>query len=156
MPRALYKIRGQLAGWQIVHQSGEAELDATRTLYAKLDLPATVVPFLDDMPAVLSATDLAVCRAGGTTLAELAAAGVPAVVLPYPHATDDHQAANARHFAAGGGCVTIDQRDVSGRLDDQLADLLLFPVGQRRTARADVGGHARRWPGPTPPTTWPS
>jgi UDP-N-acetylglucosamine--N-acetylmuramyl-(pentapeptide) pyrophosphoryl-undecaprenol N-acetylglucosamine transferase len=122
----LYKIRGQLAGWSIVHQSGESELDATRTLYAKLDLAATVLPFLGDMPAALAATDLAVCRAGGTTLAELAVTGVPAVLLPYPHAADDHQAANARGFAAGGGCITIDERDVPGRLDDQLADMLCF------------------------------
>lgn len=126
VPRALYKIRPQLAGWQIVHQSGESDLDATRTLYAKLDLPAVVVPFLGNMPKVLSATDLAICRAGGTTLAELAAAGVPAVLLPYPHATDDHQAANALHYAAGGGCVTIDERAAAGRLDDHLADMLCF------------------------------
>ena len=126
VPRALYKVRGQMAGWKIVHQSGEADLEATRTLYAKLDLPATVVPFLGDMPAALAATDLAVCRAGGTTLAELAAAGVPAILLPYPHAADDHQAANARAYAARGGSITIDERDVPGRLDDQLADMLCF------------------------------
>jgi UDP-N-acetylglucosamine--N-acetylmuramyl-(pentapeptide) pyrophosphoryl-undecaprenol N-acetylglucosamine transferase len=126
VPRALYKVRGQLEGWNIVHQSGEADCYATRTLYAKLDLPATVVPFLGDMPKVLSAADMAVCRAGGTTLAELATAAVPALLLPYPHATDDHQAANARHYAAGGGCVTIDEREVAGRLDDQLADMLCF------------------------------
>jgi UDP-N-acetylglucosamine--N-acetylmuramyl-(pentapeptide) pyrophosphoryl-undecaprenol N-acetylglucosamine transferase len=126
VPRALYKIRGQLAGWKIVHQSGETELEATRSLYAKLDLPATVRPFLSDMPAALAATDLAVCRAGGTTLAELAATGIPAILLPYPHAADDHQAANARAFAADGGCITIDERDVLGRLDDQLADMLCF------------------------------
>ena len=126
VPRALYKVRRQLAGWQIVHQSGQSGLDATRILYAKLDLTATVVPFLGDMPQRLAATDLAVCRAGGTTLAELAAVGVPAILLPYPHAADDHQAANARHFAGGGGCVIIDGRDVPGRLDDQLADMLCF------------------------------
>lgn len=115
-----------MAGWKIVHQSGEADLETTRTLYAKLDLPATVVPFLGDMPAALAATDLAVCRAGGTTLAELAATGVPAILLPYPHAADDHQAANARAYAARGGSITIDERDVPGRLDDQLADMLCF------------------------------
>jgi UDP-N-acetylglucosamine--N-acetylmuramyl-(pentapeptide) pyrophosphoryl-undecaprenol N-acetylglucosamine transferase len=126
VPRALYKVRRQLDGWQIVHQSGQSEFEATRTLYAKLDLPAVVVPFVGDMPAVLSATDLAVCRAGGTTLAELAVAGVPALLLPYPHATDDHQAVNARHFAQSRGCVTIDERAVAGRLDDHLADMLCF------------------------------
>ena len=76
------------------------------------------------MPRTLAATDLAICRAGGTSLAELAAAGVPAVLLPYPHATDDHQAANARHFAAGGGCITIDTREASDRLDGQLAGVV--------------------------------
>jgi UDP-N-acetylglucosamine--N-acetylmuramyl-(pentapeptide) pyrophosphoryl-undecaprenol N-acetylglucosamine transferase len=126
VPRALYKIRGQVAGWKIIHQSGEADWEATRTLYTKLDLPATVLPFLGDMPAALATTDLAVCRAGGTTLAELVATGVPAILLPYPHATDDHQAANAQGFAARGGCITIDERDVPGRLDDQLADMLCF------------------------------
>jgi UDP-N-acetylglucosamine--N-acetylmuramyl-(pentapeptide) pyrophosphoryl-undecaprenol N-acetylglucosamine transferase len=122
VPRALYKVRSQLAGWGIVHQSGHADLDVTRSLYGKLALDATVVPFLDDMPQTLAATDLAICRAGGTTLAELAATGVPAVLLPYPHAADDHQSANARHFSDGGGCVTIDTREVLGRLDAQLAD----------------------------------
>lgn len=126
VPKALYKIRRQLAGWRIVHQSGEADVEATESLYRKFDLPATVVSFVDDMPKMLRSTDLAICRAGGTTLAELSAAGVPAVLLPYPHATDDHQLANARHFSADGGCVTIDEREISDRLDDRLADVLCF------------------------------
>jgi UDP-N-acetylglucosamine--N-acetylmuramyl-(pentapeptide) pyrophosphoryl-undecaprenol N-acetylglucosamine transferase len=154
-PRALYKVRQQLQGWRVVHQSGEAGLEATRTLYDKLALQATVVPFLPNMPALLAATDLAVCRAGGTTLAELAAAGVPAVLLPYPQATDDHQLANARLYAANGGCVTIDERDASGRLDDCLAEMLCFVLANdglrqqmatamselaRPNAAADVAG----------------
>ncbi len=135
VPRALYKVRQQLAGWKIVHQSGNAEFGTTRELYAKFDLPATVVPFVADMPATLAATDLAVCRAGGTTLAELAASGVPAVLLPYPHATDDHQAANARLFAAGGGCIAIDAREMPGRLDDHFADMLCFLLANNRLRR---------------------
>jgi UDP-N-acetylglucosamine--N-acetylmuramyl-(pentapeptide) pyrophosphoryl-undecaprenol N-acetylglucosamine transferase len=139
VPRALYKIRQQLADWRIVHQSGEADLDATKVLYQKFDLPATVVPFVADMPTMLRTTDLAICRAGGTTLAELSAAGVPAVLLPYPHATDDHQLANARHFSADGGCVTIDEREISDRLDDRIADVLCFlaandPLRKRMSA----------------------
>ena len=126
VPRALYKIRGQLEGWSIVHQSGEADFDATRTLYDKFDLPATVLPFVRNMATTLAASHLAVCRAGGTTLAELAVAGVPAVLLPYPHATDNHQAANAQVFAAGGGCITIDPQEMPGRLDDHFADMLCF------------------------------
>ncbi len=109
-----------------MHQSGEADLDATRTLYRKFALDAVVEPFLEDMPTTLAATDLAITRAGGSTLAELAAAGVPAVLVPYPQAADDHQAVNARHYASGGGCVTIDQRKLAGRLDDELAEKLCF------------------------------
>ena len=135
VPRALYKVRRQLADWYIVHQSGQADLDATKSLYRKFDLPATVVPFIEDMPAMLRTTDLAVCRAGGTTLAELSAAGVPSVLLPYPHATDDHQLANARAFSAGGGCVTIDEREISDRLDDRLADMLCFLLANEALRR---------------------
>ena len=146
VPRALYKIRHQLAEWRIVHQSGQADLDATKLLYEKLDLPAAVVPFVGDMPSTLRTTDLAICRAGGTTLAELSAAGVPAVLLPYPHATDDHQLANARHFSAGGGCVTIDEREISDRLDDRLADVLCFLLANdalRQQMSAAMHGLAR-------------
>jgi UDP-N-acetylglucosamine--N-acetylmuramyl-(pentapeptide) pyrophosphoryl-undecaprenol N-acetylglucosamine transferase len=143
VPRALYKIRRQLTGWRIVHQSGQADLDATKLLYRKFDLRATVVPFVGDMPSTLRATDLAICRAGGTTLAELSAAGVPAVLLPYPQATDDHQAANARHFSADGGCVTIDEREISDHLDDRLADVLCFLLANEALRkRMSVAIHA--------------
>jgi len=146
VPRALYKVRQQLHGWRVVHQSGEAGLEPTRTLYGKLALEAAVVPFLPNMPALLAATDLAVCRAGGTTLAELAAAGVPAVLLPYPQATDDHQLANARLYAAGGGCVTIDERNALGRLDDCIAEMLCFVLandGLRQRMAAAMSELAR-------------
>jgi UDP-N-acetylglucosamine--N-acetylmuramyl-(pentapeptide) pyrophosphoryl-undecaprenol N-acetylglucosamine transferase len=126
VPKALYKIREQLAGWTIVHQSGESDFETTKTLYAKFDLPATVEPFLSNMPSTLAKTSLAVCRAGGTSLAELSVMGVPAVLLPYPRATDDHQVANAQFFVDGGGCVKLDERDVEGRLDDELGDRLFF------------------------------
>jgi UDP-N-acetylglucosamine--N-acetylmuramyl-(pentapeptide) pyrophosphoryl-undecaprenol N-acetylglucosamine transferase len=131
VPRALYKVRGQMANWRIVHQTGEADAKATQRLYEKLDLPATVVPFLNDVPQLLAETDLAVCRAGGTTLAELAVHGVPAILLPYPHAADDHQAANAGCFAGGGGCVMIEEGAGQGRLDDQLADMLCFLLANK-------------------------
>jgi UDP-N-acetylglucosamine--N-acetylmuramyl-(pentapeptide) pyrophosphoryl-undecaprenol N-acetylglucosamine transferase len=139
IPAALYKVRDQLQGWRVVHQSGEAGLAETWTLYGKLGLDVAVVPFLLNMPGVLAATDLVVCRAGGTTLAELAVAGTPAVLLPYPHATDDHQLANAQLFVAGGGCAAIDERTVSGPLEDPVAEILArlltdSPLRQRMSA----------------------
>jgi len=121
LPRALHKLGSRLSGWQIVHQSGTSRPEATRELYRKLGLRATVTPFIADVPGELAAADLAVCRAGGTTLAELAAAGVPAVLLPYPHAADDHQRKNAELFAAAGGALLVHQQELPGRLDDRLA-----------------------------------
>jgi UDP-N-acetylglucosamine--N-acetylmuramyl-(pentapeptide) pyrophosphoryl-undecaprenol N-acetylglucosamine transferase len=130
VPRALYKAHSLLAGWRIVHQSGEADLDATRELYRKLDIDATVSAFVADVPEVLAVSDLAICRAGGTTLAELAAAGVPTVLLPYPHATDDHQRRNADVFVAAGGALLVDERQLTGRLDDQLAETVGMLVAE--------------------------
>ena len=101
IPAALYKVRDQLQGWRVLRQSGEAGLAETWNLYGQLGLDVAVVP-LSNMPAVLSATDLVVCRAGGTALAELAVAGTPAVLLPYPHATDDHQRAEPRALCRRG------------------------------------------------------
>ena len=130
----------KLAGWQIVHQSGPSELEATERLYGKLGLPAVVTAFVTDMPQMLCGSDLAISRAGGTTLAELSAAGLPAVLVPYPHATDDHQRQNADAYCRAGAAVTLDARDLSGRLDDHLAetlgDLLDDPDRRRRMSAA--------------------
>ena len=140
VPRALYKIRAKLDGWQIVHQSGEPGFERARELYRKFGLEATVVAFIPDVPQVLAASNLAVCRCGGTTLAELAAAGVPAILLPYPHATDDHQRKNAEVFTTAGGSLLLDRRELSGRLDDHLAgaisDLLADPARRKRMSAA--------------------
>ena len=124
VPPALKRIGTELAGWRIVHQSGDAELAATRRLYEQLGVQATVLPYITQMPRVLNQSDLAVCRAGGTTLAELATAGLPAILLPYPYAADDHQRGNADVFSAAGGCLTLDERDLAGRMEDHLANAI--------------------------------
>jgi UDP-N-acetylglucosamine--N-acetylmuramyl-(pentapeptide) pyrophosphoryl-undecaprenol N-acetylglucosamine transferase len=82
------------------------------------------VPFIERMPPVFRQTDLAICRAGGTTLAELAAAGVPALSLPWPKAANDHQRKNADVFAAAGAVELLDSREVTGRLDNAIAERL--------------------------------
>jgi UDP-N-acetylglucosamine--N-acetylmuramyl-(pentapeptide) pyrophosphoryl-undecaprenol N-acetylglucosamine transferase len=138
VPRALYKCGPQLADWEIIHQTGEGDATATAALYEKLALRATVAPFFDDVPELLATADLAVCRAGGTTLAELAAAGVPTVLLPYPRAKDDHQRKNGDALVAAGGAVLLDERELTGRLDDHLAETISALAGDapRRTAMA--------------------
>ncbi|MBL9125852.1 MAG: UDP-N-acetylglucosamine--N-acetylmuramyl-(pentapeptide) pyrophosphoryl-undecaprenol N-acetylglucosamine transferase [Planctomycetaceae bacterium] len=146
VPKALYRLRGRLSGWRIIHQSGPREFEATRELYRKLACPAQVVPFIDDLPELLARTDVAVSRAGGGTIAELATAGVPALLLPYPHAADDHQRKNADALAATDAAVVVDAREVRGRLDyrvaDELAALLDVP-GRMATMATAMRRHAR-------------
>jgi UDP-N-acetylglucosamine--N-acetylmuramyl-(pentapeptide) pyrophosphoryl-undecaprenol N-acetylglucosamine transferase len=140
VPLALYKARSRLRGWKIVHQSGQPDFQSTRARYRKLGLDAIVSPFIVEVARVLARTQLVICRAGGTTLAELAAVGVPAVLLPYPHAADDHQRKNAQVFAAAGGCLMLDERDLSDRFQDQLAGAVSMLLGDaaRRTAMSEA------------------
>jgi UDP-N-acetylglucosamine--N-acetylmuramyl-(pentapeptide) pyrophosphoryl-undecaprenol N-acetylglucosamine transferase len=153
VPRALYKIRHLLAGWKILHQAGEPDLESTRDLYRRFALEAQVEAFWPDLPEILAGSSLAICRSGGTTLAELAAAATPAVLLPYPHAADNHQRKNADVFAAAGAAHLVDEREIAGRLDDHLAELLgrvipdaggraIMAHGMRRLARPHAAAHA--------------
>jgi UDP-N-acetylglucosamine--N-acetylmuramyl-(pentapeptide) pyrophosphoryl-undecaprenol N-acetylglucosamine transferase len=132
VPRALYKAGAVLHGWNVVHQTGERDVTRTAELYRKLGIAATVAPFIDELPQLMRDSQLAICRAGGTTLAELAASGLPAVVLPFPAATDDHQRENAEVFAAAGACRMVDEREVEGRLDNQLAQLAIELAADHR------------------------
>jgi UDP-N-acetylglucosamine--N-acetylmuramyl-(pentapeptide) pyrophosphoryl-undecaprenol N-acetylglucosamine transferase len=124
LPRALYKLKNQLIGWKILHQTGEVECKSTALLYEKLAIEATVLPFIHDLPKQLQNADLVVCRAGGTTLAELAAVGVPAVLIPYPNAKNDHQRKNACVYANAGAAFLVEEPAAPGRLDDALAEQL--------------------------------
>jgi len=121
VPFALYKAGASLEGWRILHQTGERDAAATRELYAKFGLKVTVRPFVNDMRTALAAADFAISRSGGTTLAELAAFGVPTVLLPYPRAKDDHQRKNADVFVAAGAARVVDEREITERLDNHLA-----------------------------------
>jgi UDP-N-acetylglucosamine--N-acetylmuramyl-(pentapeptide) pyrophosphoryl-undecaprenol N-acetylglucosamine transferase len=85
---------------------------------------ARVMPYIDDMPSALAAADLAVTRAGAMTLAELWATGIAAILVPYPHATADHQTANAERSASAGAAVMIPDAKVAERLYDEAAALL--------------------------------
>jgi len=146
VPRLLARLRPLLANWRIVHQSGWADWQATRTLYARLGLEATVVPFVADMPALLTRSALAVSRAGGTTLAELAATAVPAVLVPYPFASDDHQRINARRLVSSGAAVTVDQDERYGPFAQRLqqaVERLLADSGRLARMRLAMGRLAR-------------
>lgn len=111
----------------IRHQTGRADEDKVRAAYAEAGVNAEVSAFITDMAAAYGDADLAVSRAGATSLAELAVVGLPAVLIPYPFAADDHQATNAAHYAAGGGAVvfpekTLTAEALAGQIRDLLAD----------------------------------
>lgn len=120
---------------RIVHQTGEVDRAEVEAAYAR-HLSAgsfEVVSFIDDMPARFAAADLILCRAGATTLAELAAAGRPAILVPYPYAADDHQRLNAQAVEKAGGAETVLDRDLRG---ERLAQLIRELDGDReRLAR---------------------
>jgi UDP-N-acetylglucosamine--N-acetylmuramyl-(pentapeptide) pyrophosphoryl-undecaprenol N-acetylglucosamine transferase len=121
----------------ITHQSGERDLAVVRDAFERAGLHARVEPYLFEMAAEMKQADLVVCRAGATTLAELAASGRPAVLVPLPTATDDHQRKNAMVLRDAGAAVVLDQRDLTG---DALARVIgeLADAPQRRAAMSDA------------------
>lgn len=120
-----------LAGWNLLHQTGRDQEALVRNRYRALGLQATVSAFFDEPASLYAQADLAISRAGGTTLAELACAGCPAVMIPYPHAVDDHQLGNARIFEAPGACRIVRQSPdaavTAERLREELSLLLEDP-----------------------------
>jgi len=96
----------------VTHQSGAKHLDRLRASYATAGVDASVVAFIDDMAQAYAAADLVIARAGATTVAELAAAGVAAILVPFPFAVDDHQTTNARYLADAGAAILVQQRDL--------------------------------------------
>jgi UDP-N-acetylglucosamine--N-acetylmuramyl-(pentapeptide) pyrophosphoryl-undecaprenol N-acetylglucosamine transferase len=103
----LLKQLPQLAGWMIVHQTGAGQHDQIVAAYRAAALPHIVRTFFDDLPERYLSATLVLSRAGATTLAELACAGCPAILLPYPHAAGNHQLANARVFEAAGAAIVV-------------------------------------------------
>lgn len=107
---------------RITHQSGEKQIDALRANYAAVGVDATLTPFIDNTAAAFAQADLIVCRAGASTVTEIAAVGAAAVFVPFPSAVDDHQTANARFLSDHGAAQLIAQKDLT---PDKLAQLLL-------------------------------
>jgi UDP-N-acetylglucosamine--N-acetylmuramyl-(pentapeptide) pyrophosphoryl-undecaprenol N-acetylglucosamine transferase len=124
VPAALARLDAKLRP-QVWHQAGPRHLDGALAAYRQHAVEARVEPFIDDMAAAYAWADLAICRAGALTVAELAAAGVPAVLVPFPFAVDDHQTANARHLVARDAAVLFPQDHLTAdRLSAVLAELL--------------------------------
>lgn len=105
----------------VTHQSGSAHFAALEQAYAHYGVEARLLPFIEDMGAALAEADLVISRAGAMTVAELAAVGVGAILVPFPHAVDDHQTANARFLVEGGAARLLPQSELT---PEGLAELL--------------------------------
>ena len=149
VPAAIAALPAELrARLSVVQQCRAEQLDALRQSYAEIGVAADIAPFFTDMPARLAASDLVIARAGASTVAELAAAGRPALLVPFAGAMDDHQTANARQLEAAGGGLCLAEAELdAARLGVAIADILNNPdrrveMGRagRKLAASDAAG----------------
>jgi UDP-N-acetylglucosamine--N-acetylmuramyl-(pentapeptide) pyrophosphoryl-undecaprenol N-acetylglucosamine transferase len=126
------------APFQVLHSTGsEEDAIAASHVYAEAGVRACVWPFFVEMDAVYGTVDAVVCRAGGTTVAELTALGIPAVFVPYPHHRDDHQTRNAAALVESGAASLVPEGELSpSSLAEHVAPLLADPARRARRARA--------------------
>ncbi|WP_315857092.1 undecaprenyldiphospho-muramoylpentapeptide beta-N-acetylglucosaminyltransferase [Cognatiluteimonas sedimenti] len=134
LPRALATLSGSV---QVRHQCGEKLREDAERAYAQAGVAASVEPFIADMAAAYADADLVVCRAGALTLAELCAAGIGSVLVPFPQAVDDHQTKNAEYLVERGAALLLPQGE---RLAEELRAALaaLAPDPVRRLAMAEA------------------
>ena len=111
--RCLPKLEPLSNELQIIHCTGEYGYEAAEAAYKQTNINAFVCSFLDDMGAAFSMADVIICRAGATTIAEFTAVGIPAILIPYPHAADNHQYWNAMELASNGGGYLLQQIDLT-------------------------------------------
>jgi UDP-N-acetylglucosamine--N-acetylmuramyl-(pentapeptide) pyrophosphoryl-undecaprenol N-acetylglucosamine transferase len=137
VPRAIPELLKRVPGAHVIHQTGERDYNDVQSAYAQAGVAAEVHKFIDDMPAFFARADLILCRSGASTVAEIAAAGKPAVFVPFPLAADDHQRRNAEALEQAGAAVVLEET----RLDevwliDTLGALLEDPARLRKMGQA--------------------
>jgi UDP-N-acetylglucosamine--N-acetylmuramyl-(pentapeptide) pyrophosphoryl-undecaprenol N-acetylglucosamine transferase len=114
MIRCLPELRRQAPGIHIIHQTGERDYNDALAAYGSLGESAEVSKFIEDMPSAFSLADLVVCRSGASTVAEITAAGKPAIFVPFPRAADDHQRVNAEALEREGAAVVVEESKLEG------------------------------------------
>ncbi|MCP5160953.1 MAG: undecaprenyldiphospho-muramoylpentapeptide beta-N-acetylglucosaminyltransferase [Hahellaceae bacterium] len=137
---------------EIRHQSGEKLLEDTLAAYRQTGVEAQVVPFIEDMGAAYQWADVVVCRAGALTISELCAAGRGAILVPFPHAVDDHQTANARYMTKAGAAVLLPQTELNASALAQVVEnmmkdresLIAMAKKAQGLARPDATKHVAR------------
>jgi UDP-N-acetylglucosamine--N-acetylmuramyl-(pentapeptide) pyrophosphoryl-undecaprenol N-acetylglucosamine transferase len=118
VPKALALVSTPVS---VVHQSGEKHLQVLKQNYSDAGVAGELVAFIDDMARRYAEADLVICRAGAVTIAELSAGGMASILVPFPHAVDDHQTANARFLAEKGAAILVPQREMTA---EKLAALI--------------------------------
>lgn len=122
---ALPRLMEAVPGIHLIHQTGERDYVSAQEVYLRTMISAEASPFIDDMPGAFARADLLVCRSGASTVAEITAAGKPAIFVPLPTAADDHQTQNAVTLVDGGAARLLPQSELSSdRLVNEIAELL--------------------------------
>jgi UDP-N-acetylglucosamine--N-acetylmuramyl-(pentapeptide) pyrophosphoryl-undecaprenol N-acetylglucosamine transferase len=134
LPKAL-ALLGEQERPHVVHQTGKKNFEAVQKLYAEAGVHADIRAFLDDMARQYAQADVVICRAGALTVAELAAAGVASVLVPFPYAVDDHQTHNARFLSEHGAAVLLPQKELNA---ERLAQLLREMTREKLLAMAQA------------------
>ncbi|GAB4189054.1 MAG: undecaprenyldiphospho-muramoylpentapeptide beta-N-acetylglucosaminyltransferase [Thalassobaculales bacterium] len=144
VPAALARLPAELRSrLSVVQQTRPETAAAAHAAYAAAGIAAELSPFFADMPERLAAAHLVIGRAGASTIAELAVAGRPAILIPYPHAMDDHQAANAEALVAAGGAFALRQHEATPEALAGIVRSLLEGQGALAAAAAAAHGFAR-------------
>ena len=130
---------------RLVHQTGERDLQEAQAAYLRAGVTAEVSAFIHDMPAAFAQADLLLCRSGASTVGEIAAAGKPAIFVPFPRAADDHQMRNARAMEQQGAALVIAESQLSAEnFVKAVTNLLADPVRLRQMGeRARAMAHPR-------------
>jgi UDP-N-acetylglucosamine--N-acetylmuramyl-(pentapeptide) pyrophosphoryl-undecaprenol N-acetylglucosamine transferase len=137
MVRCLPVLQREAPGIHIIHQTGERDYNDALAAYQSRKESSEVFKFIEDMPAAFARADLVVCRSGASTVAEIAAAGKPAVFVPFPRAADDHQRRNAEALAKHGAAVVVEESKLEGVwLAETIAALLQDPQRLRNMGEA--------------------
>ncbi len=123
---SLQALKRELPKLHIIHQSGERDYEAAQAAYLRVDFSAELYPFINEMTGAFRKADLLLCRSGASTVAEITAAGKPAILVPFPKAADDHQTRNAEALANAGAAVLLKESELTPeRLAETVRELLL-------------------------------
>jgi UDP-N-acetylglucosamine--N-acetylmuramyl-(pentapeptide) pyrophosphoryl-undecaprenol N-acetylglucosamine transferase len=149
---SLAPLRSAVPGLRIIHQTGQSDLEQASTAYHEAGMDAEVSAFIDHMPEAFAAADLLLCRAGASTVAEVTAAGKPAIFVPFPRAADDHQLRNAEALEGAGAGVLLAEVELSpekltmtvAALLKERARLVAMGAAARKLAHPDAAQRIAR------------